>query len=87
VETGPTRQVIQTPRHPYTKGLLRSIPLLSDPDRPIRPIEGQVPELVDLPPVCRFLPRCPEAGPDCHRPVPLFAVGLGREARCVRVGA
>jgi oligopeptide/dipeptide ABC transporter ATP-binding protein len=87
VETGPTAAVIARPQHPYTRGLLRSIPLLSDPDRPIRPIEGQVPDLANLPPGCRFLPRCPDAGEDCRGPIPLLPAGAGRHARCVRVAA
>jgi oligopeptide/dipeptide ABC transporter ATP-binding protein len=67
--------------------LLRSIPLLSDPDRPIQPIEGQVPDLVNLPATCRFLPRCPDAGEVCRRPIPLLPAGAERHARCIRVAA
>ena len=87
VETGPTRAVIGAPRHPYTQGLLRSMPILSDPDRPIRPIAGQVPDLIDLPPECRFLPRCPLAGDECRQKVPLLPAGEARQARCVRIAA
>src|SRR5690606_20496657 len=57
VETGPTAEVILTPRHPYTKGLLRSIPRLSHLDEPLQPIQGQVPDLVGLPDQCRFYSR------------------------------
>ncbi|MCW3474663.1 ABC transporter ATP-binding protein [Limobrevibacterium gyesilva] len=83
VESGPTAQVISDPRHPYTAGLLRSVPVLSHLDRPIHPIEGQVPDLIDLPPGCRFLPRCPMARTACHNPVPFHAFAEGRAARCV----
>jgi oligopeptide/dipeptide ABC transporter ATP-binding protein len=83
IESGPTRQVIGAPQHPYTTGLLRSAPVLSDLDRPICPIEGQVPDLIDLPPGCRFLPRCPLAREACHKPVPVYAFGEGRTSRCV----
>ncbi|MCC6469965.1 MAG: ABC transporter ATP-binding protein [Alphaproteobacteria bacterium] len=87
VESGPTRAVIAAPRHPYTQGLLRSMPLLSDPDRPIRPIAGQVPDLIDLPEECRFLPRCPHAADACRHDIRLLPAGAGRWARCVRIAA
>ncbi|MCC7047734.1 MAG: ABC transporter ATP-binding protein [Alphaproteobacteria bacterium] len=87
VESGPTRAVIAAPKHPYTQGLLRSMPLLSDPDRPIRPIAGQVPDLIDLPEECRFLPRCPNAAELCRHEIPLMPAGAGRWARCVRIAA
>jgi oligopeptide/dipeptide ABC transporter ATP-binding protein len=85
VESGPTAEVIANPRHPYTEGLLRSVPTLSDLDRPIHPIEGQVPDLIDLPPGCRFLPRCPLAHATCHNTVPMHPLSNGRAARCVLV--
>jgi oligopeptide/dipeptide ABC transporter ATP-binding protein len=87
VESGPTRAVIDAPRHPYTKGLLRSRPDLAHPERPIVPIGGQIPDPAAPPPGCRFRPRCPEAGPGCDAPVALRDLGAGRAARCVRVAA
>jgi len=85
VETGPTEALIGAPRHPYTKGLLASIPRPALRGQRIRPIEGQVPELIDLPPQCRFYSRCPERGPDCLRPVGMHLAEPGHEARCVLV--
>ena len=82
VESGITAEVIAAPRHPYTAGLLRSVPLLSDLDRPIRPIPGQVPDLRALPPGCRFAPRCEWAGPGCDAAVAMREAG-GRQVRCV----
>ncbi len=84
VESGPTRAVIGSPRHPYTAGLLASVPVLSDLDRRIRPIEGQVPDLVDLPPGCRFLPRCPYAAAACQVAIPMHGVAEGHAVRCIR---
>lgn len=66
VEIGPTDDVIQQPQHPYTEGLLRCIPDISQ-RLPIQPIPGSVPDLADLPPGCTFAPRCPYARPVCSQ--------------------
>jgi oligopeptide/dipeptide ABC transporter ATP-binding protein len=87
VETGPTRAIIDRPRHPYTQGLLRSMPVLSDLDRPTVPIPGQVPSLIDMNLECRFLPRCSLAAPECRRDIPLLPIDEERAARCVRTAA
>ena len=87
VETGPTRQVISKPQHPYTRGLLRSIPRLNDRKGRIQAIEGTVPEPINLPDECRFRPRCPAAEDGCRVPIAMRKIGPGREARCIRVRA
>ncbi|MBM3569111.1 MAG: ABC transporter ATP-binding protein [Alphaproteobacteria bacterium] len=86
VECGPTRQVIDLPSHPYTRGLLDSTPDLSRLDRKLRPIEGQVPELIALGAHCRFRDRCGLAEPRCDSAVAMRAVDEGHSARCVRAG-
>jgi oligopeptide/dipeptide ABC transporter ATP-binding protein len=85
VEVGPTRAVIGSPRHPYTKGLLGSIPRLSLRGRTIHPIEGQVPDLVDMPPQCRFHSRCAVRMDVCKSLIAMRQAGPDHFARCVRV--
>lgn len=69
VESGPVREVIGSPRHPYTQGLLAAVPNLDAPkDAPLRDIPGTVPPPTDWPSGCAFHPRCPKARPDCSSP-------------------
>jgi oligopeptide/dipeptide ABC transporter ATP-binding protein len=82
VETGRTREVINAPAHPYTQGLLASIPKLSHLNERIRPIDGQVPELIDLPPGCRFQSRCIHATAGCEAPQQVRYGGGGHGVRC-----
>jgi len=85
VEQGPTAQVIGDPQHPYTRGLLGSIPRLALRGQPITPIEGQVPDLIGLAPQCRFYSRCPLRLDACLTPIAMRAIGPDRMARCIRV--
>ncbi len=84
VETGAVDDIIDSPRHPYTRGLLSCIPRISSRRTRIEPIPGNVPDLAALGPGCAFAPRCGQARPDCEAgPVPLFTVGPGHLSRCV----
>ena len=84
VETGPTADVIARPRHPYTRGLVQSLPRIEDPDRPLHPIPGQVPDLATVDAGCRFRNRCTLAIPACATPVALVPAGEARLSRCIR---
>jgi oligopeptide/dipeptide ABC transporter ATP-binding protein len=67
LETGHTAEVLRTPRHPYTSGLVRAIPSLAvrRPEERLIPIVGQPPDIGALPPGCPFAPRCPYARTEC----------------------
>jgi oligopeptide/dipeptide ABC transporter ATP-binding protein len=83
VERGTTDQVITNPQHPYTRGLLACRPLLGGRE-PIRPIRGEVPDLIDLPVGCAFHPRCEFARDEClGDAIRLAEVAAGHYARCI----
>jgi oligopeptide/dipeptide ABC transporter ATP-binding protein len=84
VETGPVRQVIADPRHPYTAGLLASLPRLDEPEAALRPIPGQVPDPTGITSGCRFAPRCPMRIEPCAQPQEMRPVAVDRAVRCVR---
>src|SRR5207249_974579 len=67
VEFGPVDEVYSSPRHPYTKALLRSVPKQYKDDGPLPSLPGSVPNLSALPAGCTFHPRCPLAQPVCTR--------------------
>jgi oligopeptide/dipeptide ABC transporter ATP-binding protein len=66
VETGYTEQIFERPKHPYTEALMNSVPRLDRKYDRLYSIEGQPPSLTNLPPGCRFFPRCPKAQPECR---------------------
>jgi len=83
VEKASVAQVFETPQHPYTIGLLGSIPRLHLDQERLPAIEGQVPTPMAMPSGCRFSPRCPFATPRCREEdPPLLEVSPGQEAAC-----
>ncbi|HEX9868835.1 MAG TPA: ABC transporter ATP-binding protein [Candidatus Tectomicrobia bacterium] len=84
VEQGSAREVYADPRHPYTIGLLRSVPRLDVPRKAkLHPIEGQPPDLAHLPRGCAFAPRCPYAMARCQTDVPpLMSVAPDHLSAC-----
>jgi oligopeptide/dipeptide ABC transporter ATP-binding protein len=70
VETAPTRDIFKAPRHPYTIALISSVPRLDKKDERLFSIEGQPPSLFNLPPGCRFAPRCPQVMDICKEQEP-----------------
>jgi peptide/nickel transport system ATP-binding protein len=76
-EIGEVHQVVKEPRHPYTTGLMGSIPIVGEDIEQLTQIEGAMPRLSDIPPGCAFHPRCPSAMPQCsiQRPDPRLVEG------------
>jgi oligopeptide/dipeptide ABC transporter ATP-binding protein len=90
VEQAPVRELFKHPRHPYTEGLLRAVPRLDETSeqkkRRLQTIEGVVPNPLELPPGCRFAPRCAHVREKCREgEVPLIEINPQHSTRCVRV--
>ena len=85
VEEGPVEEIFHNPSHPYTYTLLESIP--TEEKERLTPIEGNVPDLIDLPEGCHFEPRCPWAMPECSEgEIPFLQHGPGgvdHRSKCV----
>ena len=86
VEDGATDDVLARPKHPYSSGLLRCLPRLSVPGALLPSIPGRVPARDEMPPGCRFAPRCGFSTAPCDQPQPLLAEAH-RRVRCVRHAA
>jgi peptide/nickel transport system ATP-binding protein len=83
VETGPVDTLLDAPIHPYTRGLLGSLPSAGIPGQPLAQIPGATPSLARLPPGCAFAPRCVLASDVCRTAAPeSLSHGLDRAARC-----
>src|SRR6185312_1634522 len=83
VEQGPIETVFREPHHPYTLGLLRSVPDFDVVREHLSAIPGMPPDLASPPPGCRFHPRCGFARAECaHGAIPLIDLG-GRSVRCL----
>ncbi len=82
-EVAPVIDLFDLPLHPYTQGLLASIPDRATKGEPMRAIPGNVPSIFNFPEGCRFASRCPVAEPRCHDTEPdLVEVADGHEVRC-----
>ena len=85
VETGPVREVLHSPAHPYTRGLLKALPKLEALDEPLTPVPGDIPSPLERPAGCVFHTRCPEmiegrCAAEMPRPV---ETGNGHRASCL----
>jgi len=81
VESGPVATTLRAPRHPYTRGLLDSLPATAKPGEKLNQIPGTTPSLLSLPPGCPFAPRCPRADAMCATDPPTIEIE-GRVLRC-----
>jgi peptide/nickel transport system ATP-binding protein len=90
VEEGPSDEVFEHPRHPYTAALSAAFPTIGDHASRMAPsgLPGDPPDPADLPAGCSFAPRCPEVEARCHEiAIELRAAGPGRRAACIHVDA
>ena len=85
VETGSVEEIFAKPSHPYTRGLLDSLPSVENPGQRLNPIPGTVPNPTDWPEGCRFRERCSDAIDGCEQQQALVQLGTeDRTARCQR---
>jgi peptide/nickel transport system ATP-binding protein len=82
-ELGDTRQLFDSPQHPYTRGLLEAFPSIRGPKRHLLGIPGQPPDLAKPPPGCRFAPRCPQVMDECLTTQPPLYEVEGDLVRCL----
>jgi len=87
VEDAPVDRALVRPRHPYTSGLLRSLPRLSRRGAVLPSIAGRVPGPRDMPAGCRFAARCTHAVSACAAPQAITAVSATHRVRCARQDA
>ena len=85
MEFAPASQIFNTPQHPYTKGLLSTLPRPELRGQILPVIEGSVPGRYDQFDGCRFAPRCAEAGDDCLGEIPVFENTAGQRAACIKL--
>ena len=87
VEEGQTEKIFESPRHPYTLGLMKAIPRLNDPRSRLQTIEGRMPDLIETPSGCSFHPRCPHAVEECKQqepPLEPLDSDASRTSACIR---
>jgi peptide/nickel transport system ATP-binding protein len=85
VEEGPVREIFNNPAHPYTEALIGSVPKMEERVERLYQIEGQPPQLFNLPVGCRFAARCPYAKDKCREEYPRFyEIGKDHKAACWR---
>ncbi|WP_246039779.1 ABC transporter ATP-binding protein [Sulfitobacter sabulilitoris] len=82
VERGPVSQVFDDPQHPYTIGLMSSVPKLTGPRTRLTTVPGTVPSIADMPQGCRFQSRCPFATQDCNTVPAMRDMGADHEVAC-----
>ncbi|ASP21146.1 peptide ABC transporter ATP-binding protein [Antarctobacter heliothermus] len=80
MEAAPTLSIFDAPGHPYTRGLLRAVPRITDDDAELSAIPGSPPNQTGAPTACPFAPRCVDAIPECHRTLPTMQDGRA----CIR---
>ena len=82
VESAPVQELYSTPSHPYTYGLLQSVPVPGKPGKKLHAIDGQPPDLIAPPAGCAFLPRCQFAMEVCREAPPMLTVASEHQVRC-----